>query len=175
MKAAQLAALYLTCLLGIMPVAVSADPFVISADGLEVTDQKTGLIWRRCAEGLNWDGTTCAGNSPDAALWDAARFTHEAALQHAATKASKTGIAWRLPTIEELKSIGYPERTFNNPSVRDRKAFPNTPPDWFWSSSLYNSHANYVWCLSFSYGGTDGADRNSPYRVRLVRSVHWWQ
>jgi hypothetical protein len=158
-------------LVGIMPVAASAQPYVISADGTEVTDQKTGLIWRRCAEGLNWNGSTCAGNSPDAALWDATRFTHEQALQHAAAQASITGKAWRLPTIEELGSIGYPEGTVNNPAVRDRKAFPGTPHDWTWSSSLYHGHANYAWYLDFAYGGTKGADRNSPQYVRLVRSV----
>lgn len=48
MKTKQLATLCFTCLLGIMPIAASAQPYVISADGTEVTAQvgSSGLAWR---------------------------------------------------------------------------------------------------------------------------------
>ena len=35
--------------------------FTISSDGQEVTDTTTKLAWRRCAEGLRWDGKACTG------------------------------------------------------------------------------------------------------------------
>src|SRR5205085_2223678 len=35
--------------------------FAISADGQEVTDSTSRLTWRRCAEGMRWDGKTCSG------------------------------------------------------------------------------------------------------------------
>ena len=52
-KTARLAILCFLCLQCLMPAAASSQPFAISADGNEVTDQKTGLIWRRCSEGLS--------------------------------------------------------------------------------------------------------------------------
>ena len=75
----------------------SAQPYVISTDGTEVTDQKTGLIWRRCAEGMSWDGLTCAGT--------VGTYSHEAALQRATSHANNTGITWRLPNIKELAGL----------------------------------------------------------------------
>ena len=35
--------------------------YTISSDGQEVTDTTTKLAWRRCAEGLRWDGKECTG------------------------------------------------------------------------------------------------------------------
>lgn len=33
-------------------------------NGTEVTDQRTGLIWKRCSEGQGWSGSTCTGLPP---------------------------------------------------------------------------------------------------------------
>jgi len=159
MKTAQLATLYFLCLLGIMPVAASAQPYTISTDGSEVTDQKTGLIWRRCSEGMSWNGTTCAGT--------ASTYTHEAALQRAAAQASSTGVAWRLPNIKELTSIA--DKSRSNPAI-DTTAFPATPANWFWSASPDVGGSNYAWFVYFYYGGVDGNGRDSSYYVRLVRA-----
>ncbi len=159
MKTAQLATLCFICLLGIMPVAASAQPYVISADGSEVTDQKTGLIWRRCAEGMVFSGGTCTGT--------ASLFTHEAALQLAATQASNTGIAWRLPNIKELSSIA--DKNLSNPAI-DSAAFPATPAFWFWSASPYVGSSDYAWYVNFSGGVVSGNLRVSSDYVRLVRA-----
>jgi len=35
--------------------------FAVSADGQQVTDSTSGLVWRRCAEGMKWNGSICAG------------------------------------------------------------------------------------------------------------------
>ena len=35
--------------------------FKVSADGEEVLDTTTQLTWRRCVEGMHWDGQACAG------------------------------------------------------------------------------------------------------------------
>jgi hypothetical protein len=159
MKTAQLATLYFLCLLGIMPVAASAQPYTISTDGSEVTDQKTGLIWRRCSEGMSWNGTTCAGT--------ASTYTHEAALQRAAAQASSTGVAWRLPNIKELTSIA--DKSRSNPAI-DTTAFPATPANWFWSASPYVGYSNYAWFVDFDSGYVYYDDRNFSYYVRLVRA-----
>ena len=64
--------------------------FQLLAD--EVFDNKTGLIWRTCAEGMSFDGN-CFGTPND--------YTHENALLHA----SEVGNGWRLPNAKELESI----------------------------------------------------------------------
>lgn len=79
MKMSQFNSLYFTCLLGIFPVAAFTQSYVVSTDGTEVTDTKTGLIWRRCPEGMTWSGTACTGT--------VTLFTHEGALQRAAAQA----------------------------------------------------------------------------------------
>lgn len=157
MKTAQFAALCCTYLIGILPVAVSAQPYLISANGTEVTDQATGLIWRRCHEGMNWNGTTCAGVDD--------KFDHEEALQHAAAQASSIGVAWRLPNIKELTSIVDKRRHY--PAI-DTTAFSATPGSGFWSVSFENpKDIRYV---SFGHGFARLNGRNGYAHVRLVRS-----
>lgn len=161
MKTAQLATLYFLCLLGLLPVAASAQPYTISADGNEVIDQKTGLIWKRCSEGMSWDGTSCAGT--------ASTFTHEAALAQAASQASSSGVAWRLPNVKELTSIA--DKSLIGPAI-DSTVFPATPTNAFWSSSRIVGDSNYVMAVSFY----DGAVSSGFFRgdrgvcVRLVRA-----
>lgn len=159
MKTLQFAALYFIFLLGSMPIAASAQPYVISTDGSEVTDQKTGLIWRRCAEGMVFSGGTCTGS--------ASVFTHPAALQHAVAQAGNTGIAWRLPNIKELSSIA--DKSLFNPSI-DPAAFPGTPASRFWSASPYVGLSSDAWVVFFYNGvvGIGGLRYDSSY-VRLVR------
>ncbi len=186
MKISQLATLLLACLLGALPVAASAQPFTISADGSEVTDQKTGLIWRRCAEGMNWDGATCAGT--------AATFPHEAALQRAT--AQVTNAIWRLPNIKELFSIvdesrsipaidlaifpATPSNQFwsnsivdGSPSIPaiDSTAFHNTPAQTFWSTSSLVGTPGIAWTVNFNHGHVINNNRYSGYYVRLVRDA----
>jgi hypothetical protein len=147
------------CLL--LPVALGAfaAPFTVSADGQEVTDTKTGLIWRRCAEGMTASGGTCTGT--------ASAFTHEAALTRASTQATSTGVAWRLPNVKELSSIA--DKSRSNPAI-DTVAFPATPANWFWSSSPYVGYADYAWVVYFSVGYVGDYGRSDTYYVRLVRA-----
>ena len=134
--------------------------YTVSADGQEVTDNQTKLIWRRCSEGMNWDGSTCAGV--------ARTFTHEAALQRATAQASSTGIAWRLPDVKELASIADKSRSY--PAI-DPAAFPATPADVFWSASPYVGYSGNAWVVHFVNGYVNNSylRRNSHY-VRLVRA-----
>ncbi|MEQ1838161.1 MAG: DUF1566 domain-containing protein [Candidatus Nitrotoga sp.] len=157
MKTAQLATLYFICLLAILPVAASAKPYTVSADGSEVTDQETGLIWRRCAEGMVFSGGTCTGT--------AGKFTHEAALQQAATQASSTGIAWRLPSIKELSSIADKKS-----SPTRRAAFPATPVGLFWSATPGAGNSAGIWRAAFYNGNVTTRHQNNIYHVRLVRT-----
>ena len=147
----------------LLPVSLwtNAAPFTVSADGHEVTDIKTGLIWRRCAEGMTAGGGSCAG-TPSA-------FTHEAALTRASTQATTAGVAWRLPNVKELSSIA--DRSREVPAI-DVAAFPDTPATIFWSSSPYVGNAYFVWSVDFRTGNGDhGAGHSNGFEghVRLVR------
>ena len=162
MKISQLVTLCLACLLGIMPIAASAGSYVLSADGSEVTDPKTGLIWRRCPEGMVFSGHTCMGI--------ARTYTHEAAMRQAAAQASKTAITWRLPNVKELSSIA--DKTLNSPAI-DSAAFPATPSSFFWSASPNAIYSNYAGGVDFVDGYvSDGyvGDRGRRGYVRLVRT-----
>jgi hypothetical protein len=149
----------LACLL--LPISLSAfaAPFTVSADGQEVTDTKTGVIWRRCAEGMTASGGTCTGT--------ASTFTHEAALTRASMQATATGVAWRLPNVKELSSLA--DKSRSNPAI-DAVAFPATPANWFWSSSPYVGSAGSAWVVDFYDGSVGNGYRDNTYYVRLVRA-----
>ena len=70
-----------------------------SADGSEVRDTSASaqLVWRRCVEGMSWDGTTCVGV--------AIRFTQQQALQHAQKLTAMTGLGWRVPSVKEQNGL----------------------------------------------------------------------
>lgn len=127
--------------------------FSYSADGSEVTDVKTGLIWRRCSEGQSWSGGTCTGT--------ATTYTHEQALVQA-----KTQTGWRLPNVKELFSLV--DKTRNGPAIHP-VAFAATPLDWFWTSTPYAKDAANAWVVNFSEGNLDGYARWATLPVRLVR------
>ena len=64
---------------------------------------------------------------------------------------------WRLPTLEELKTlIGTPEAPKNG---------------WYWSSSPYVGDASVAWFVYFDYGGAGLSYRGYGYLVRLVRAI----
>lgn len=160
MKTAQLVPLYIACLLGILPITASAQPYSVSPDGTEVTDKKTGLIWQRCAEGMKWNKKTCTGV--------ASTFTHQAAVQLGITRAAATGKNWRLPNIDELSSIVDINRA--NPAI-NRNAFPATPAKSFWSSSPPVGEGIFGWYIDFSDGYTHNEyNQGKTFLVRLVRS-----
>lgn len=141
----------------------TAAPFTPSPDGQEeVTDDATGLIWRRCAEGMTWNANVCSGT--------AFTFTHEAALARAASQAATTAVAWRLPDIRELVSISNPT---NDPAGFDAA----TSPGDFWSSTprvgavptlICGSVPGCAWYATIN-GGAQAYYRSTLNYVRLVR------
>ncbi len=138
-----------------------ANRYSPSSDGKEITDSQTGLIWRRCAEGMVWNGDTCTGT--------ALSITHSSAEARAEQEARQDKKAWRLPTVKELKSLYIPEQP--GPHV-DPAAFPATPEKWFWTVFIYKLgviDAYNIYFGSNTAGIGDG--RDNPYgAVRLVRS-----
>jgi hypothetical protein len=136
----------------------NAERFTIS--GEEVTDTRTGLVWKRCSEGQTLSGNSCTGT--------AATYTHEQTLaraQIANTANSATG--WRLPHVKELASLA--DKGCLSPAI-DSTAFPGTPSSWYWSSSPYVGNSGNAWSVNFLNGYVDSNGRGYGSQVRLVRA-----
>jgi hypothetical protein len=147
-------------------------------DGL-VKDTQNNLMWMRCSLGQAWDGSTCTG--------EAVNYTWADAMKQEST--SHEGYSdWRVPTIQELKSLvycssGQPKTWFSDVDPKDdgckgdyvkptikTDAFPNTSKDGFWSSSPSADVSNYAWIVVFGNGYDYSDYRDDSYAVRLVRA-----
>ena len=130
------------------------------SDGDEITDSKTGLIWRRCAEGMTWKKTTCVGK---------ATFGNQSqAVALAKSKATKDE-AWRLPTLKELNSILAVREIDVGKAAIDPKAFPATPIARYWTTTSVGP--SYYMVVGFGEGHSGEGERNSPGASRLVREA----
>jgi len=140
-----------------IPLSKPDSRYTYNAAGDEVTDSVTGLIWKRCAEGMSYSGGTCAGM--------ASSFTWEGALAHAETQNGPSG--WRLPNPKELTSLV--ETACINPSI-NLTAFPATPYN-HWTSSPSWSDPNLAWYAHFANGNVYPLKKPDGGGVRLVRSI----
>jgi hypothetical protein len=136
-----------------------AASYTFSADGQEVTDTSTGLVWRRCVEGMTFNSGSCSGV--------ATLFKHEAGLARAASQAALTGAAWRLPNIKEL--ITLIDLSSFSPAI-NAIAFPQSPADYYtWASTPYLGDSDSAWTVDPS-GSVLYAPRSNSFSVRLVRA-----
>ncbi len=158
-----------------------ANRYYDNLDGT-VFDKQTQLVWMRCSLGQSWDGKTCNGEAKEYTWHDATKLTHQFA----------GSTAWRLPTVEELDSLVYcskgrrPSARPNGEYVGDTdgdclgdnyqkptiniNAFPNTPGDYYWSSSPNAHSSDYAWGVSFDYGFVNNDNKDYGNHVRLVRA-----
>jgi hypothetical protein len=134
--------------------------FTPSSDGDEVTDSKTGLIWRRCAEGMSWKKTTCTGK---------ATFANQAQAVALAKAQANKDEAWRLPTLKELNSILAVREIDVGKAAIDPKAFPATPIARYWTTTSVGP--SYYMVVGFGEGHSGEGERNSPGASRLVRDA----
>ena len=139
--------------------AFAQERFAFSADGQEVTDSKTSLLWRRCPEGMTWKSKACRG--------EAIFFTQAEAVGRAQA-ASVAAAQWRLPTMRELSSIASAKEAQDGKAAVNPTAFPNTPAARFWTSTA--TGPGYFTFVGFSDGSAGESPRMSPGAVRLVRT-----
>lgn len=146
--------------------------YLDNGDGT-ITDTKTQLMWKKCSEGQG--GDNCSG--------EATTYTWDDAM-------AKFGKGeWRLPTIEELRTLVYCINStppyevgwgrwdnlcagkYNKRGTIDPIAFPNTPTAGFWSVSPHASNGGLAWFVVFGYNSThEFGNKNYAFQVRLVRS-----
>ncbi|MBT9598189.1 MAG: DUF1566 domain-containing protein [Vitreoscilla sp.] len=146
--------------------AVAKGRFAPSLDGTEVTDTLTGLVWRRCTEGMTWNNSAQSCDGTPTLFEPRETFKY----------ARAAGKGWRVPNIKELYSIVDNSVNYLSfPSI-DAFAFPNTPADFFYTSTFgendikWNYHAPHVQMVSFKGGHTAGGPLRDDHRyLRLVR------
>lgn len=133
--------------------------FVDNGNGT-VTHLRTGLMWKRCAEGLT--GASCAG-------FDGQGFTWVQALE--AARLPFAGFSdWRVPNVKELRSI---VETCGHHMAVNRDLFPNTPfmagGPVFWTSTVDPTNAGNAYLVAFEYGGAVPVSKSGKLYLRLVR------
>ena len=163
--------------------AQGAADWSLSADGAYVLDQRAGLAWPRCVEGMQWTRKTCTGQP---LLLDRAEAT---ALATDRWKAE--GVGWRLPRAAELQRLV--DKSLSPPGLSPL-LFPAAPGQWHWTATANVSARNtnqYTygniaqgragdgarqaamingWAVNLSTGEARGdAARASKLPVRLVR------
>jgi hypothetical protein len=132
-----------------------AGEFLVSTDGLTVTDTITGLVWQRGGKGAR---AGCGGKDNLSCTWAEAKA-------YCASLTLAGASDWGLPTLPELETIV--DFTKPGPSI-DRAAFPDTPPDRVWASFL--SGRDRAWLVDFIDGASYPDSRREGYLVRCVRS-----
>jgi len=140
-----------------LPVLQPTVDFTDNLDGT-VTHNKTGLMWKRCAEGQTWNGTTCTGT--------ASTQNWSASLTLARNSSYASHTDWRLPNIKELMSIA--ETCGYNPSL-NASIFPNAAVSHpFWSSTLSSGTEAHIADLSVATFNPFTITWNNSYAL-LVR------
>ena len=137
-----------------------------SAEQDTVTDNVTGLVWQRnlpatydtCAETYEPD----TGVPGEACNW----LNAKAYCESPAVTNALGGTGWRLPSKIELESLL--DETRSAPPMIDTSAFPNTPPQHFWTSTPHVSRG--AWYVDFEFGGSfNYVVVSGTFRVRCVR------
>jgi len=146
-----------TCKYDSIAATAPASRFTDHGDGT-VTDQATGLQWKRCTEGQTWSGGRCTG-TPSGYAWPQA-------LQRAAAVSFAGKGDWRLPNYQE--AIAIVEEACSAPAV-DAAVFPATRADWYWTSSPELDDARYTWALNFDDGEVSEIPVWDRHWIRLVR------
>jgi len=111
-----------------------------------VTDSTTSLQWQDDAIGSTMD-------------W-------QSAINHCEALTLESYSDWRLPNINELKTII--DRTKVSPAIVD--GFENASSNDYWSSTTYEGNKNLAWDVDFYSGSTNYSYKGNSYYVRCVRA-----
>jgi hypothetical protein len=141
--------------------SINPDSAYIDHGNGTVSDLRTGLMWKKCVEGLS--GTSCQTGA-----W-VESFTWSQALARAEESTFAGYSDWRLPSVKELSSL---VETCKWTAINTN--FFHQP--WHfeaWSSSPSASGGG-TWTVFFNHGGTGLRARPGEYAVnvgaRLVRA-----
>lgn len=138
--------------------------YIDHGDGT-ITDTKTNLMWKRCAEGLSGD------NCEEGKI---KKYSYNNAIKRFKNVGYAGYSDWRLPSIDELKTLvycsegkdkeGYWCNDGSEKPTINQQAFPNTWAWGYWSGSPVAGSSGSAWYVFFNYG-------ISSYGVRIVLAV----
>lgn len=161
------------------------DAFKDNKDGT-VLDPRNGLVWQRCAIGQSWAGGACRGEGQLMTLEEATMASRRDRF------AGRSD--WRLPTIEELKSVmgkrdecdlgkqGDPPWRAVSPvfpavkkngsvNCADGRCSSADDPGMFWSSSTYRASTyTGTWLANFTDASVISLSVTAISRARVVRA-----
>jgi len=119
------------------------EKFKDNGDGT-VTDVDTGFTWQRAHVKKNWE----------------AAISYCKGLKHANHQ------DWRLPKLEELRTII--DMTRSDPAI-DLKMFPGTKASLYWSATLFEPNPHNAMVVDFSNGRFYSDEMFFTNYVRCVR------
>lgn len=128
--------------------------------GYYVIDLKNKIEWLKCSAGQQWSDkkNTCVGN--------AVKLDYKS-IEHANFQLnSQIEGKWRLPSRKELESIVC--KNCDGAKI-DKKLFPNTPAEPFWTSQRNWWSPKFYWSVNFFTGHSYG--RFVPEKELFVRFV----
>jgi hypothetical protein len=115
------------------------------AAGATVRDSATKLVWQR------------ASSDETLTFPDAISYCDELDLD---------GGSWRLPTTKELQTLVDEKRAM--PAI-DRRAFPSTASDFYWTASSVAEQTEQLWAVSFRFGFDSAFKSDTQQHVRCVK------
>lgn len=141
-----------------------------------IRDVSTGLMWKRCPEGLT--GNMCDSGEAEEINWQEAMLKYKSDVSYAGYN------NWRLPTKNELKTIvlcknGLPpaekKTCGEEANTIDTEKFPNNGRySWYWTSSeqetYFNSKKRGI-VVHFNGGYIATGLKSHKNRIRLVRKI----
>lgn len=136
----------------------SALSYTDNTDGT-MTDDNTGLMWKRCSEpDMTSDCTGSGSQTPSKYSW-----------QNAINRCEILDYAgytdWRLPNAKELWSIIKLEGA--SPLI-DQTAFPSTIGGSYWTATTFPGTTGNALYVSFSTGSLDDGGKDTTCWVRCV-------
>jgi Protein of unknown function (DUF1566) len=116
-----------------------------------VLDRETGLVWEQTP-------------STDPSTWEDAQI-HCIALN----KGNRGG--WRLPTVQELRSLVDPTQV--DPALpAGHPSSSNVQSSFYWSATTDARNASYAWAVYFGSGGVISGTKNNDFYGWCVRGGH---
>jgi len=132
--------------------------YTVNADNT-ITDNVTGLMWRRCSQGQS-DDASCSGGP--------GTYTFEQALAQCESETTDY-TDWRLPNVRELLSI-VDYGAAAAPRI-NTTYFPNTDTYSYYTNTTHVSDTGYVWGVAFSFGVMSSINKTmGGFNVRCVRA-----
>ena len=128
----------------------ASERFQLVLDNAAVLDKETGLVWEKSPDTTKRNWTT--------------------AISYAYNKTVGGRDGWRLPTVEELKSLV--DKTQSSPVLPSGHPFTNVQSDHYWSVTTIASDLSSAWAVSFGDGFVDYGNKITGVYVWCVRGGH---